>query len=165
MWFMVGGRVVIVAGMLAGLAGGAGAQTWEGQPAGAEGRCELSVADAGYRLVFSFEPDGRVVMTYTDEQLAGRRRGETPATLSLVSGKGKTSDFLARGVLKQTDNGPLLVTTILPQMPSADFGASMIEALRGARTIVVAVPAVKSERSIDMAAAAASLDGVAACHK
>ena len=165
MWFMVGGRVVIVAGMLAGLAGGAGAQTWEGQPAGAEGRCELSVADAGYRLVFSFEPDGRVVMTYTDEQLAGRRRGETPATLSLVSGKGKTSDFLARGVLKQTDNGPLLVTTILPQMPSADFGASMIEALRGARTIVVAVPAMKSERSIDMAAAAASLDGVAACHK
>ena len=143
-WFMIGGRVAILAVMLACQVGAAGAQTWEGQPAGAEGRCELSVADAGYRLVFSFEPDGRVVMTYTDEQLAGRRRGETPATLSLVSGKGKPSDYLARGVLKQTDNGPLLVTTILPQMPSPDFGVSMIEALRGARSIVVAVPAVKS---------------------
>lgn len=162
---MVGRRVVIVSAVLACQIGAAGAQTWEGRPAGAEGRCELSAADAGYRLVFSFEPDGRVVMTYTDEQLAGRRRGETPATLSLVSGKGKTSDYLARGVLKQTDNGPLLVTTILPQMPSPDFGASLIEALRGARTIVVAVPAVKSERSIETTAAAASLDGVAACHQ
>ena len=165
--FMVGRRVAIFPAILACQLGVAGAlaQSWEGRPGSAEGSCELSAADAGYRLVLSFEIDGRVVLTYTDEQLAGRRRGETEAKLSLIDRNGKASDFRTRGVLKQTDNGPLLVATIMPQIPSPDFGVSMIDALGKARTIIVAVPAVKSERSIDMAAASASLAGTAACHR